>query len=107
MVAATDDSDGLGLADAISQLREDLLRARRSGADADIQLLVESLTVELTVVAVKGKDGRAGFTVPVVNAELDGGANRTNEVTQTVTVHFGGPVDRQGGDVPVTHAREI
>jgi hypothetical protein len=93
--------DGVGLAEAIASVRADLLAARQAGADAEIQLPVESLVVELTVVATKGVDGKAGFKVPIINAELGGGANWKNEATQTVTVTFGGPVDRAGNPVRV------
>jgi hypothetical protein len=65
---------GLGLADAIAVLRDELLRARAAGAGSDIQLPVDSMTVELTVTATKSLDGKAGFTVPLVGLELGGGA---------------------------------
>jgi hypothetical protein len=97
----TGDVDGLGLAEAIARLRADLLEARQAGASAEIQLPVESLTVELKVVATKGVDGKVGFKVPIINAELGAGANWKNEATQTVTVRFGGPVDRDGNPVKV------
>ena len=45
--------DGLGLAEAIESLRDDLLKARAAGATSDIQLPVESMTVELTVTATR------------------------------------------------------
>jgi Trypsin-co-occurring domain 2 len=93
--------EGVGLAAAIASLRADLLEARQAGADAEVQLPVESLTVELKVVATKGADGKAGFKVPIINAELGGGANWKNEATQTVTVKFGEPVDRSGNPVKV------
>jgi hypothetical protein len=63
-------ADGLGLADAIGLLRDELLRARAAGAGADIQLPVESMTVELTVTATRSLDGKAAFTVPVVGLQL-------------------------------------
>jgi hypothetical protein len=91
----------MGLAEAIANVRADLLAARQAGADAEIQLPVASLTVELKVVASKGADGKAGFKVPIINAELGGGANWRNEATQTVTVTFGEPVDRSGNPVKV------
>ena len=50
--------DGLGLADAIGLLRDELLKARAAGAGSDIQLPVESMTVELTVAATRSRDGR-------------------------------------------------
>ena len=95
---------GLGLADAIGLLRDELLRARAAGAGSDIQLPVESMTVELTVTATRSLDGKAGFTVPVVGLELGGGAARERGAEQKVTVVFGGPVDRAGNPVKVAQA---
>src|ERR1035437_6705785 len=40
-------ADALGLADAIGLLRDELLEAHAAGAGSDIQLPVESMTVEL------------------------------------------------------------
>jgi hypothetical protein len=93
--------DGLGLADAIGLLRDDLLRAQAAGAGSAIQLPVESMTVELTVTATRSLDGKAGFTVPIVGLELGGGGAREHGSEQTVTVVFGGPVDRAGNPVRV------
>jgi len=95
---------GVGLTEAIARLREDLLAAREAGAGAEIQLPVESLTVELKVVATKGVDGKAAFKVPIICAEVGGSANWKSEATQTVTVQFGGPVDRHGNPVKVASA---
>ena len=93
--------DGLGLADAIGLLRDELLQARAAGAGSDIQLPAESMTVVLTVTATKSKDGKAGFKVPIVELELGGGASQERGSEQTVTVVFGGPVDREGNPVKV------
>ena len=93
--------DGLGLADAIALLRDELLEAQAAGAGSEIQLPVESMTVELTVTATKSKDGKAGFKVPIVELELGGGGSRERGSEQTVTVVFGGPVDREGRPVRV------
>ena len=94
-------ADGLGLADAIGLLRDELLEAQAAGAGSDIQLPVESMTVELTVTATRSVDGKAGFKVPVVELELGGGVGRERGSEQTVTVVFGGPVDRDGRPVKV------
>jgi hypothetical protein len=94
-------ADGLELADAIGILRDELLRARAAGADSDIQLPVESMTVELTVTATRSLDGKMGFTVPVVGLELGGGGGRERRSDQRVTVVFGGPVDRAGNPVKI------
>ena len=94
-------ADGLGLADAIGLLRDALLQAQADGADSDIQLPVESMTVELKIAATRSKDGKAGFKVPIVELELGGGGSRDRRSEQTVTVVFGGPVDRAGRPVKV------
>jgi hypothetical protein len=94
-------TDGLGLADAIGLLRDELLQAQAAGAGSEIQLPVESMTVELKVTATRSKDGKAGFKVPIVELELGGGGSRERGAEQTVTVVFGGPVDRAGRPVKV------
>jgi hypothetical protein len=100
----SDAEDGIGLALAIELLRADLLAARAAAAGAEIQLPIESLTVELKVVAAKNVDGKAGFKVPIVNAELGASGGWKNESTQTVTVRFGQPVDLHGNPVKVASA---
>ena len=99
-------ADGLGLADAIGLLRDDLLKAQAAGAGSDIQLPVESMTVVLTVTATKSKDGKAAFKVPIVELELGGGGSRERGSEQTVTVVFGGPLDRAGRPVKVAQESE-
>jgi NTP-dependent ternary system trypsin peptidase co-occuring protein len=96
--------EGLGLAEAIEALRDDLLGARAAGASSEIQLPVESMTVELTVTATRTREGKAGFKVPIVEVELGGGGSRERGTGQTVTVVFGGPVDREGKPVKVARA---
>jgi Trypsin-co-occurring domain 2 len=95
---------GIGLAEAIGLLRDELLKARASGANSDIQLPVESMTVVLTVTATRSLDGKAGFTVPLVGVELGGGGSRQRGSEQAVTVVFGGPVDRSGRPVKIASA---
>ena len=96
--------DSIGLADAIIQLRAELLAARSQGAHEQIQLPVESLTLELKVVATRTAEGKAGFRVPIVNAELGGGGGWGRENTQTVTVVFGSPLDSQGRPAKIAQA---
>ena len=95
------DRDNIGLAEAIAALRDELLAARAAGAGSDIQLPVESMTVELTVTATRTAEGKAGFKVPIVEVELGGGGSRERADQQTVTVVFGSPVDRRGNPVKV------
>jgi hypothetical protein len=96
--------EGLGLAEAIASLRDDLLQARAASAGSEIQLPVETMTVELTVTATRSVDGKAGFKVPIVEVELGGAGSRERGTAQKVTVVFGGPVDRDGRPVKVARA---
>lgn len=98
--------EGLGLADAIALVRDELLRARAAGAGSDIQLPIQSMTVQLTVTASRSVDGKAGFKVPFVELELGGGAGRQRGSEQLVTVVFEGPVDREGKPVKVVEATD-
>ena len=100
-------ASGLALSEAIGLLRDELLKARAAGAVSDIQLPVESMTVELSVTATRSMDGKAGFTVPVVNLQLGGGLGREAGSEQKVTVVFGGPVDRDGQSVKVASASDV
>lgn len=98
---------GLPLASAIGVLRDELLSARAAAAGSDIQLPIESMTIELHVVATKSADGRVGFTVPVLGLELHGGGGREHVSEQTVTVVFGGPVNRNGQPVKVASNSDL
>lgn len=93
--------DGLGLSDAISVLRDELLRARAEGAKSAIQLPIDSMTVQLTVTASNSVNGTAGFKIPFVEVQVGGGAGRDRGSEQIVTIVFGGPVDRDGNAVKV------
>ena len=53
---------------------------------------MQSVTVELQVVASTGVDGKVGFRVPVVDEESGGSVSPQEETTNTVTVVFGSPV---------------
>ena len=98
--------EGLGLAEAIEALRDDLLQARAAGANSEIQLPVESMTVVLTVTATKETNAKAGFKVPFGPVAAGGGGSRERGTGQTVTVVFGGPVDREGRPVKVARATD-
>lgn len=93
--------EGIKLSTAIEHIRGELLAARASGEGADIRLPVESVTVELQVVAMTEAQGKAGFKVPVIDTELGGAARRTSERSSTVKVVFGPPVDPDGNPVQI------
>ena len=97
-----EDSVGVGLDVAIERIREDLLKARKSGEGADIRFPVQSVTVQLQVVASKENEGRAGFKVPFLHVEAGGSTSTGSQETSVVTVVFGAPVDRQGNAVQVS-----
>lgn len=75
--------EGLGLAEAIGMLRDQLLQARAEGAGSPVQLPIESMTVELTVTASRSIDGKAGFKVPFVEVELGGVGHTTAVLSST------------------------
>jgi hypothetical protein len=64
------------------------------------------MSVELKLVATRSADGKAGFCVPFVNVELGGSAGWQRETTQTVTVTFGSPVDREGNPIKVSQSSD-
>lgn len=96
--------DGIGLAEAIGILRDELLKARAEGAASEVQLPIESMTVELIVAASQSVDGKAGFKVPFIDVELGGGGARGRNAEQRVTVVFSGPVDKRGQPVKVAQS---
>ena len=96
--------NGIGLAAAIGMLRTEVLSAHAVAAGSAVQFPVESMTLELKVVAIRSADGKAGFCVPFVNVELGGSAGWQRETTQTVTVTFGPPVDQAGNPVKVAQS---
>jgi hypothetical protein len=97
---------GIELAEAIGALRDALLQARAEGADSPIRLPVTSMTVELHVAATRTADAKAGFTVPFVDIGVGGSAGWQRGATNTVTVVFGGPVDRNDNPVDIGQASD-
>ena len=60
--------DGIGLSEALEVLRGELAAAQAQAAGKDVQFPIETLTVELKVGLTKSKEGKAGFTVPFIDA---------------------------------------
>ena len=99
-------SDQVSLTEAIAIIRRDLLRAQRSATHEDIHFPVQGVTIELRVVATRTKDGKAGFSVPLIGMDFGGSAGRQREVTQIVTVTLGPPADRSGSPVEIAEASD-
>jgi hypothetical protein len=95
------EEEGIGLADAIKMLRTEVLNAHKAAVGSNVQFPVQSMVLELNVVATRSADGKAGFSIPFVNVELGGSTGWQREKTQTVTVTFGTPIDPDGHPVPV------
>jgi hypothetical protein len=105
-VADKPDEKGIGLSDALELLRMELAAAQVKAAGTDVQFPIETLTVELKVGVTRSVDGKAGFTVPFIGAELGGSAGYDRETVQTVTLVLGSPVDREGRPVKVAKATD-
>jgi hypothetical protein len=99
-------SDGIGLDEALEALRAELASARAKAADQDLQFPIDSLTIELKVGVTRSKQGKAGFRVPLVEAELGGSLGFDRQTLQTVTLVLGSPVDREGNPVKVASASD-
>lgn len=99
-------ADGLGLTEAVQALRAELLAAQRDPVNEEVRFPVQGITIVLQVVATRSADGKAGFKVPVIDAELGGSVGWRSETFQTVTVEFGPPVDREGNAIAVASASD-
>lgn len=93
--------EGIGLDDALEALREELASARQKAAEHDFQFPIENMTIELKVGVTRSKEGKAGFRVPLFEAQLGGSVGIDLERLQTVTIVLGAPVDRRGNPVKV------
>src|SRR6266566_8507254 len=96
-----EEQKGIGLDEALEALRGELESAWRKAAGRDLQFPVETLTVELKVGLTRRADGKAGFKVPLLGAELGGSGGYDRESMQTITLVLGSPVDRDGKPVKV------
>jgi Trypsin-co-occurring domain 2 len=101
-----DEAQGVGLDEALEQLRSELASAREKAAGKAVQFPIQTLTVELKVGITRSRDGKAGFTVPFVGVELGGSVGRSSETLQTVTLVLGPPVDQEGNPIKVASASQ-
>lgn len=87
----------LELAQAVTLVRDELLRAAAAGADRELRFEVGPIGMEFTVELREDARARGGFRAWVVSAEADAGLSRarTHKVTFTLTPRTadGGPVE--------------
>ena len=98
--------EGIGLDEALEALRAELASARVKAAGQDLQFPIESLTIELKVGVTRSKEGKAGFNVPLIEAQLGGSVGVDRQALQTVTLVLGAPVDQRGNPVKVASASD-
>lgn len=91
----------IGLDKVLEGLREEVQSAWHKAARQDLHFPIQTLTVELKVAVTRRADGKAGFRVPLVGAEIGGSAGYDRESMQTITLVLGSPVDRDGRPVKV------
>ncbi len=96
--------EGIGLDEALEALRAELASARLKAAGEDLQFPIESLTIELRVGVTRSKAGKAGFHVPLLEAQLGGSVGLDRQALQTVTLVLGAPVDQSGNSLKVASA---
>lgn len=102
-------SANLSVADAITELRREIITASDRARNEEVQFEISKMTLELNVVATFGVDGKAGFKVPVVNLELGGTATSSQQYTHRVTLELSGPIAPDSSSVRVgrTHDQPL
>ena len=86
---------GLGLADAIGQVRTQLERAIKEGQGSDVAFRAGPVELEFEVGFTKSAGGSGGFQLSVLSfgAKMDRSSTGTHRVSLSLT-----PVGRDGGD---------
>lgn len=86
------------LAETLAALRTDLSTAVQAASGSHLQFPVQTVQVELTVVAKRTGDARAGVRFWVVDAGSSASMGR--EKTHRIVVNLGPPTDENG--VPIS-----
>jgi Trypsin-co-occurring domain 2 len=94
-VADGTDPVGVGLADAIGQVRVELERAIEDGKGSAVAFRAGPVELEFEVAFARTGGVQGGFQLSVLSfgAKRDHSSSATHRVTVSLT-----PVDRQGGD---------
>ncbi|MFF3788206.1 trypco2 family protein [Streptomyces sp. NPDC001933] len=79
---------GIGLAEALAELREELYRAQNAGAGQQFRFEVESAELELTVEFRKNGDGKVNVSVGAAGVEAGGGVESTKSHRLALTLNI-------------------
>ncbi|MFG2220495.1 trypco2 family protein [Streptomyces sp. NPDC048685] len=79
---------GIGLAEALAELREELYQAQDAGAGQQFRFEVESAELELTVEFRKNGDGKVKVSVGAAGVEAGGGAESTKSHRLALTLNI-------------------
>lgn len=82
------EQDGLGLSEALETLRAELERSSNKGKDAALQVVVQDVKLELSLVAAREANGGAAIKWFVLSADASASLSdvKTQKVTLTVQV---------------------
>jgi hypothetical protein len=94
-----DDKPAVPLANAIADLRAELLKALQEGAGKDLQFRLRPIELELKLAITASGEGNAGIKFWVV--ELGAKGSYQNETTHTLKLTLE-PVGPGGGDVKIS-----
>lgn len=94
-MSAPNEPIGIGLADAIAQVRTELECAIKAGQDSDVAFRAGPVELEFEIGFAKSAGGSGGFQLSVLSfgAKMDRSSTGTHRVTLSLT-----PVSRDGGD---------
>lgn len=79
---------GIGLAEALAELRAELYRAQDAGAGQQFRFEVESAELELTVEFRKNGDGKVQVSVGAAGVEAGGGVESTKSHRLALTLNI-------------------
>ncbi|MCX5100387.1 trypco2 family protein [Streptomyces sp. NBC_00439] len=79
---------GIGLAEALAKLREELYQAQDAGAGQQFRFEVESAELELTVEFRKNGDGKVQVSVGAAGVEAGGGVESTKSHRLALTLNI-------------------
>lgn len=99
--------EAIGLAEALEAIRSELESAQAAALGRSFQFSIKSLTLELMGGVTRSTEGRAGFKVPLLGAELGGSVGRSNESMQTITLVLEAPLDQSGKSVLVASSQHV